>query len=355
MLDYKLKTTEERIECVNKILDNTPEDKLTPKYLNAMSDYILFTADKETTKKEKKQEHPIITKNRNATLTKRQVSYEEIVSNLENGEDGIYSLMLEPDKNRLLDNKETLTDDDFETIPELVGYLNIIESLKSQLSKAEGQRKFALKKQIIETWQQMYMLKTSYKGMPSRGHMNNQVRQIAHMRFDEHIIFDENDMPQSDCMVSMFNPDHVSFMLTYYSQLKQESYEELEGDMHWMLIDLENTAERALANEPILYSLLVWKIDGLSNDEIQEKMYTEYGITHSSQYFSSIWRNRIPKMIAEQAQKDYVIWYYTNIEYGSWKKCGKCGKTKLAHPLFFSRNNSRDSFYSICKECRRTH
>jgi hypothetical protein len=59
-------------------------------------------------------------------------------------------------------------------------------------------------------------------------------------------------------------------------------------------------------------------------------------------------------MIAEQVKNDYIVWYYTFVEKGQWKKCSKCGQTKLAHKYFFSRNNKSSSgFYSICKECRR--
>ena len=57
-------------------------------------------------------------------------------------------------------------------------------------------------------------------------------------------------------------------------------------------------------------------------------------------------------MISDQAKKQYVVWFFTNVEYGQWKKCGKCGETKLAHPLFFSRNSNNDGYYSVCKDCR---
>lgn len=83
-------------------------------------------------------------------------------------------------------------------------------------------------------------------------------------------------------------------------------------------------------------------------------MEAKYGIVHTEQYYSNLFRKRIPKMIAEQAQKEFLIWYYTNIEYGTWKTCTKCGEVKLAHPLFFNRNTSRDNFYSICKDCRKS-
>ena len=353
-LDYNLSTPEERIEYVNTLLENNINEELPNKYLTYLADYILFVADKNQTKKERNAEHSIVTKNREITVSKRQVSFEEVVSNLENGEDGIYAL-ISNDKNKILDYREPLTNEDFEKMPELTGYLNIIERLKAQFKKAKGQKKFSLKKQIIETWQQMYMLKASYTGAPARTKTPAQIKSLAHMDLDETIYFDANDYPQSTCMVSLYNPEHVSVLLTYYNQLKQESWEDLRSDMHWLLIDLDNLVARTLKDKPILRDLLDWKIAGYTNDEIQIFMNSKYGIQHTNQYFSTLWRNRIPKMIVEEAQKHYLLWYYTHNHTGTWKRCGKCGQLKLAHPLFFSKNNSKDSYYSICKECRNKH
>ena len=58
-------------------------------------------------------------------------------------------------------------------------------------------------------------------------------------------------------------------------------------------------------------------------------------------------------MIAEYIEKEELVWYYTTVEKGKWKRCSRCGQIKLAHNKFFSKNNtSKDKFYSICKECR---
>ena len=93
--------------------------------------------------------------------------------------------------------------------------------------------------------------------------------------------------------------------------------------------------------------------DGKQNIEIQELLYEKYNIKHSLEYISSLWRNKIPKLIAEKAQEKALIWYYTEIEKGQWKKCTRCGQIKLAHNKFFSKNKtSKDGFYSICKCCR---
>jgi hypothetical protein len=45
--------------------------------------------------KQDKKEKKILTENRLATVNKRETSYEGLVSQLENGEDGIYNLVNE--------------------------------------------------------------------------------------------------------------------------------------------------------------------------------------------------------------------------------------------------------------------
>lgn len=71
------------------------------------------------------------------------------------------------------------------------------------------------------------------------------------------------------------------------------------------------------------------------------------------EHLSTLWRNKIPKMIAQQNKEDYLVYHYSNKEKGRWKRCSQCGQYKLAHRYFFSKNNtSKDGYYSMCKECR---
>lgn len=118
--------------------------------------------------------------------------------------------------------------------------------------------------------------------------------------------------------------------------------------------DLDNLIEDTLAEKyPLYRKIVIYKIDGKSNLDIQEKLLKEFGETHSVEYISSLWKNKIPKMIAERAKENYLNWHFTCVEKGQWKRCSRCGQVKLATNRFFSKNStSKDGWYSICKCCR---
>ena len=64
--------------------------------------------------------------------------------------------------------------------------------------------------------------------------------------------------------LTLLQPEHISFLLNYYSQLKQETDEELNSDMRWLLVDLEDLVDRTLkgpdystVSNAVLYDLLI--------------------------------------------------------------------------------------------------
>jgi hypothetical protein len=53
--------------------------------------------------------------------------------------------------------------------------------------------------------------------------------------------------------------------------------------------DLDALIDRTLEKDyPLYYDLLIYKIDGKSNAEIQELLYNDYGVKHSVEYLSSL-------------------------------------------------------------------
>ena len=345
-LDYTLQTAEERKNLVEQIVKQTPPDQITDKYIEILSDYIIFAMDKEEKKKRE-----IMTDNRLVTINKRETSYQGLISKFENGEDGLYNITIENDKNVILTPKVSITSKDIAEIPELKSLKESIAILKEKESHTTGKVRYQLKKWLIELYQEQYTIKNSIK-QPIFS--SNIIKSFARSEFLDEYDFLDSGMPHNHGLCSFFNPTHLSALLCNYSLLKEESFDKFEGDCYYMMLDLDTLIEEALKNKyPLYYDLLVYKIDGKSNADIQFLLEQKYHIRHSVEYISSLWRNKIPKLLAEYEIKKYLNWYYTFVEKGQWKKCSRCGEIKLAHNVYFSKNKtSKDGFYSICKECR---
>ena len=340
-LDYSLETPEERNALVQKILAETPEP--SSKYLEILADYLILCMEKQE-RKEKK----ILTENRLTTVNKRETSYEGLASQLENGEDGIYNLMNE-NKNQIFQPKITITKKDLEEIQPLRQLREAINAWEAKLKVTEGKEAFVLKKAIIEMRKDQYLIKEAYrKPIISR----NVIRTKHEIELIDNTYIDNegNAVPGG---VSLLDPQICSVILCNYSKLKGECEEKNYGDLYYLMKSFDEIATMALNDFPLYEKIVVYKIDGMQNVDIAEKLQEEFGIKHTPEYISSLWRNKIPKLIASAAEDQWLYWYYLNIEKGQYKKCSRCGQIKLAHNKYFSKNKtSKDGLYSICKQCR---
>lgn len=345
-LDYSLKTAEERKAHVEAMVAEMSKDQLkNKKYIEILSDYIVSAMTPE-----EKKSKMILTDNRMITVNKRETSYQGLVSKFENGEDGLWNLIID-DKNVLLTHKVSITEKDVEEIKPLQDLKESIAAVEKMVQKATGKKKFLLKKQLIEMHQEQYTIKGMFKQQMIT---HNIIKSITKTDLSENITINEDGEPVSDGLITFFNHEHISALLCNYSALKEDAWGKFSSDSYYMMEDLDNLIEKTLRdNYPLYYKLLIYKIDGKQNAEIQQLLDDEFGITYSVEYLSSLWRNKIPKLLAEQAKEDYLIWHFTYVEKGKWKKCSRCGEVKLANNKFFSKNNtSKDGFYSICKKCR---
>lgn len=343
-LDYTITDPQERNQKVHEIVNSVSPEKLTPYYLEQLTKYL-------TEAPENKKEKKVLTDNRMVTINKRETSYEGLVAKLENGEDGIYNFMTGGDKNILLVPKIQITEDDIATIPGLKELREEIKKVEIRQRVARGKQKFLLTKQLIEMRQDQYVLKSAYKPPVAMMKVTKSINQID---LDEHITIDENGDPVSDCLISLFNPHHVCCLLCNYSKLKEDCWGHFDSDWWYLMEDFDNLSERALKEDyPILYDIMIYKIDGLQNKDIAARIKQDYDVSYSVEYLSAVWRKKIPKIIADKAKEEWIVWHYTYEEKGKWKRCSRCHEIKLAHPYFFTRNKTaKDGWYSMCKCCR---
>lgn len=299
--------------------------------------------------KQERRERKILTDNRMATINKRETSFEGLIGQLENGEDGIYNLVTN-DKNIIFQPKVTITKQDIEEIEPLRQLKDSITRWEELSKTATGRAAFIAKSTLIELRKDQYIVKNAYRKPLVFTRLTRNTSTGASLPWDEWI--DENgDIQYSG--LSFLDPENISLILCNYSKLKEDSWDQFQGDTWYMMLDFDNIADKALASFPMYRRIVEYKIDGMSNLAIQKAIEEEFGFTHSIEYISSLWRNKIPKLIASAATDEWLLWYYTEKEKGQWKRCTRCGQIKLAHSRFFSINKtSKDGWYSLCKKCR---
>lgn len=346
-LDYTLQTPQERSAFVQNIIDTAPPSQLTNQYLEILSDYILSAS---MTKQAKKDRH-ITTSNRQVTIRRRETSYEELVSKFENGEDGVHNL-INPDKNLYLTPKLEITAADIAEVPGLAELRRQIAEIEERAKAATGKTKYLLKKQAIEMRQQQYILKQLWR-QPLRASTAIHTCGNA-IEISDEVYFDQNGEPTSDAVVTFFKPEHISAILCNYELLHEGLKHKYNSDFHYLMRDFDKLMAATLGPYPEYLDLVRAKVEGKTNLEIKKMLEIKYNMRHTPEYVTYLWRNKIPKLLSDKAKEDYLIWYYTYVERGDWKRCTCCGEVKLAHPHFFSKNPAgKSGFYSICKICRR--
>lgn len=341
LLDKKITEPEERLQKVNEFLTENPNP--SSRTLETLADYLVFAIEKKERTKE------VTTSNRAATIAKRETSFEGLVSQLDGGEDGIYNLTSD-NKNVLLAPKISISKRDIEENKDLQQLRDTIEFWEDRLKETSDEKnKYAIKKMLIEMRRDQYLMKMSNRP-PIIPKALTKTKTVIFLNeeisIDEEGIFDIKGF-------SFLRNDVCAQMLQNYSRLHQDCSEELNSDMWSAVRDFDALSERALSKHPILFSIAIAKIDGKTNSQIREKLMQEFKVEYSEEFISSLWCRKIPNTIAEQAQEEWLEWYFTEKENGKYKRCSKCGQNKLSIPRYFTRNKtSKDGLYSICKECR---
>lgn len=349
-LDYTLQTAKERVKFVEELLKdaNAKQEQLTSRYLKILSDYII---DAYSTKEQKT--NGLLSDNRMVTINKRETSFEGLIEKFENNEDGIYNLFSEEDKNIILTPKIKITPKDIAEVPGLADLVQSIKQQEEKIKRAKGRDRFLMMQSLIDMRREQYLLKNSFRQpvgvsptptLPAKINLSGKrwVNQLGE--------------PESDELINFFNEKHISSLLLFYPTLAEYTKGRNDDDFLYLIKDFYALVLRALSSEyPQYLDIVKMKWAGKTNAEIQQMLQDKYNNKHTVEYISALWRNKIPKLITQQAKEDYLIWHYNyeDPKGAKWKKCSKCQQIKLAHPYFFSKNNtSKSGFYSICKKCR---
>lgn len=342
-LDYTLTSPEERNQLVYKILEEVEDP--SPAYLEHLADYLVLCMEKE-----ERRERKLLTENRLSTVNKREISYEGLVAQLENGEDGIYNLAIN-NKNTIFQPKVSITQKDIEEIPPLAQLREAIHSLEEALPRAEGKAIYNIKQNLIDLRKDQYVIKNAYR---KPIFFKKLAKSVSHRPILDSAEWIEcGEIHYSGA--SLCDPAICKAILAAYPSLKARARGDFDHDLYYLLEDFATLYDKTLSLPQYSHLRVIAesKAAGLQNVEIQHILQRDYSLTYTSEYISALWTNKIPKLMAKQAQEDFIEWYYLNNYRGLFKKCGRCQEYKPAHSFFFSKNcSSGDGFYSICKACR---
>lgn len=335
-LDWSIRSPQERLKCVNEVLEENPEPNAA--YLELMATYLVEGKD-------------ILTENRMATINKRETSLEGLIGQFENGEDGLYNIAVEKNKHAIFKPKVSITKQDLEEIPDLRQKRDAINFWERQLKKAHGHAALIIKQTIIELRKDQYLIKDAYRRPAKFAFVTRGLPPSVQMPSHEWV--SDADWVCYDG-VSLCDARVISQILCNYAQLRLRAHGDFVSDTWYLLESFDTLYRNAMAKFPMYHRLAQYKMDFMENVEIQSRLLGEFGYSHSVEYLSSLWRNKIPRIIAEEARREYLLWYHTYRVKSKWKRCNRCGRIKLAHNYYFSVNKTtKDGFYSICKACRR--
>jgi hypothetical protein len=219
---------------------------------------------------------------------------------------------------------------------------------EQKLKSTTGKDAYIIKKAIIDLRKDQYIIKNAYRRPIVTTHATHESYSVP-LNYTEEVV--DGEVVYSGA--SLLDYKVCSAVLCNYSKLRASGEGNFMSDTWYFMEDFDRISTKALADFPYYERLVELKIDGRQNLDIQDILHEEFGVKHSIEYISSLWRNKIPKLIAAAAEEDFLDWWFLTQEKGEYKKCSRCGQIKLAHNRYFSKNkSSKDGWYSICKSCR---
>ena len=222
--------------------------------------------------------------------------------------------------------------------------------LKLKLAKASGKDAYIIKNMIIDLQKDQKIVRQSFRRtvnvVPSFGSRNYTKLESSETANSEGEVTAKG--------VSLCRPEVCAAILKYYCRLKEDSWNNFYSDSWYLMLAFDELSQNALRKQPPQYEAIVtYKIDGLSNEQIKEKLQEDFGSSYTVEHISKLWTTKIPALIAAEAEDQYIDYHFLDKEKGEYKKCSRCGQIILKIPRYFSKNKaSKDGYYSICKSCR---
>lgn len=165
----------------------------------------------------------------------------------------------------------------------------------------------------------------------------------------------------SDCLheravtFDLRDPNSWLQLLPYYNtiynaKLEAEERHDIESEAPALWNTIQYYFDRALMQAE--YRLIVeMKSENWRNEDINNELRRRNLKTFSVNYISTIYKKRIPKLLAQAVEAHYELALALD-QPDEWKRCSKCGKLLHLDSNHFRRlGKSKDGFVGSCKQC----
>lgn len=171
----------------------------------------------------------------------------------------------------------------------------------------------------------------------------------------------EKTSHDSDCLheravtFDLRDPNSWLQLLPYYNtiynaKLEAEERHDIESEAPALWNTIQYYFDRALMQAE--YRLIVeMKSENWRNEDINNELRRRNLKTFSVNYISTIYKKRIPKLLAQAVEAHYELALALD-QSDEWKRCSKCGKLLHLDSNHFRRlGKSKDGFVGSCKQC----
>ena len=136
----------------------------------------------------------------------------------------------------------------------------------------------------------------------------------------------------------------------YNAKLEAEERHDIESEAPSLWNTIQYYFDRALMQAE--YRLIVeMKSENWRNEDINNELRRRNLKTFSVNYISTIYKKRIPKLLAQAVEAHYELALALD-QPDEWKRCSKCGKLLHLDSNHFRRlGKSKDGFVGSCKQC----
>lgn len=383
-LDFTIITAQDREKFIAELLQNKTI-QYTQKEIETMGNYILYGKDSEDGSSCVDRKEVQIATKYSSYKKKEPESLESLLEN-PNFNEGIFI----KHNNHHKTIKPTIDrekDADIPTIQELwkeidrIKYRLDVSTGKIQddtVKKLEGLQLYKMKHYLIDLRRQQFYLKDIFKPQilqyGSSAHptlpteetelpwglegSDYDIAPLGVITINDKRFYSPREVEEKDYhynkdakyLIDFRNPEHIYLLFENYYDMWTYGEDKPECILSDIVKTLDFYTARADLSETRQFILECKKLK-MRNEEIRVKLNNKFGLTHTANYISTIWKQNICGDIADAAILHYD--YYLNRDNQFvWKRCNKCGEIKLKDTREFVRKTrSSDGLSGRCKKC----